>query len=82
MHSDTLFKIIRFSTESFSRSILPSRFDFSNINSYKIETSFKLHFQSSQNLSNVIAVPQLITFWFQILKYMQHLSLHLWIYNS
>jgi len=52
------------------------------MNSYKIENSFKLHFQSSQNFSNVIAVPQLITVWFQICKYMQCLSLHLWIYYS
>lgn len=66
MYSDTLFKIILFSTEPFLQSISPSCFDFSNINNYKIKTTFKLHFQSSQNLSNVIAVPQLITGWFQI----------------
>jgi len=81
MYSDSLFKIILFSTESFSPSILPSCFDFITINSYKIKTSFKLHFQLSQNFS-IIAVPQLITFCFQIWKYMQRLSLHSWIYNS
>jgi hypothetical protein len=65
MYSDTLFKIILFSTEPFLQSISPSCFDFSNINSYKIETSFKLHLQSSQNFSHVIALPQLITCLFQ-----------------
>jgi hypothetical protein len=63
-YSYTLFKIILFSTEPLLQSISPSCFDFNNINSYKIKTSFTLHFQSSQNFSNVIAVPQLIACWF------------------
>jgi len=64
MYSDTLFKIILFSTEPLLQSISPSYFDFSN-NSYKIETSFKLYFQSPQSISHVIAVPKLITCLFQ-----------------